>query len=47
MADGFLENHYEEYERRKQAYLRKKKLKGNFKTAPKAGNIERPEDEAL
>lgn len=43
MADGFLEKHHEDYERRKQAYLRKKKH-----LAPiKARHIERPEDEAL
>ena len=43
MADNFLERHYEEYEARKAAYLRKKKhLKVNV---PRL--LERPEDEAL
>lgn len=42
MADNFLEKHYEEYETRKAAYLRKKKH------LPKAPRLpERPEDEAL
>jgi len=40
MADNWLENHREQYEARKQAYLRKKHH------LPK-GNIQRPEDEAL
>lgn len=39
MADGFLEKHYEEYEARKEAWLRKKKHLP--KTVKK---IERPED---
>lgn len=42
MADGFLEKHYEDYEARKAAWLRKKKHLP--KTARK---IERPADEAL
>lgn len=43
MADGFLESHHEDYERRKQAYLRKKKH-----LAPvKMRRVERPDDEAL
>lgn len=43
MADGFLESHHEDYERRKQAYLRKKKH-----LAPvRPRQIERPDDEAL
>jgi hypothetical protein len=43
MADNFLEKHYEEYEARKAAYLRKQKH------LPKARPrlVERPEDEAL
>ena len=45
MADNFLERHREEYEKRKQAWLRKKKrfpvIKGS-KPIP-----EKPEDEAL
>jgi len=39
MADGFLEKHHEEYETRKEAWLRKKKHLP--KTVKK---IERPED---
>ena len=43
MADNFLERHYEEYEARKAAYLRKKKhIPGKV---PRL--LERPEDEAL
>ena len=43
MADNFLEKHYEEYEARKIAYLRKKKhLPVNKHHLP-----ERPEDDAL
>ncbi|PDP58195.1 dehydrogenase [Prevotella intermedia] len=43
MADNFLEKHYEEYEQRKAAWLRKKKhLK-----AKKVRNIHKPDDEAL
>ncbi len=43
MADNFLENHYEEYEKRKAAYLRKKKhLKKITHRLP-----EPPEDDAL
>ena len=45
MEDGFLESHREEYERRKAAWLRKKKrfpvIKGG-KPIP-----EKPEDDAL
>lgn len=43
MADGFLENHHEDYERRKQAYMRKKKHLAPIKSR----QIERPDDEAL
>lgn len=42
MADGFLEKHYEDYEARKAAWLRKKKHLP--KTTKK---IERPTDESL
>lgn len=40
MADGFLEKHYEDYEARKAAWLRKKKH------LPKVNKkqLERPED---
>lgn len=42
MADNFLERHYEEYEARKAAWLRKKKH------LPKQSHkLERPDDEAL
>ena len=43
MADGFLEEHYEDYEARKAAWLRKKKH------LPKTGKrkLERPDNEAL
>lgn len=43
MADNFLEKHYEDYEVRKAAYLRKKKH------LPKINHHlpERPEDDAL
>ena len=44
MADNFLEKHYEDYEARKAAYLRKKKhLPKNIKPHLP----QRPEDEAL
>ena len=43
MADNFLEYHYEEYEARKAAYLRRKKHLP--KTAPR--RLGRPDDEAL
>lgn len=44
MADGFLEKHYEDYEARKAAWLRKKK-----KHLPKINKkqLERPVDESL
>jgi uncharacterized protein YeeX (DUF496 family) len=42
MADGYLEKHQQDYEARKEDYLRKKKH------LPKVSRkIERPEDEAL
>lgn len=41
MADNYLERHREEYELRKQAWLRKKK------GIVKPHKIERPEDESL
>ena len=43
MADGFLEKHYEDYEARKAAWLKKKK----HLPKTKSRNIERPENEAL
>ena len=42
MADGFLEKHHEEYEVRKEAWLRKKKHVPKIKR-----RLERPDDEAL
>ncbi len=42
MADGYLEKHQQEYEARKQAYLRKKK---HLPVTRK--RLERPDDEAL
>ncbi|MCR5132066.1 MAG: dehydrogenase [Prevotella sp.] len=43
MADNFLERHYEEYEARKEAWLKRKK---HF---PKkvSRTLEKPDDEAL
>ena len=43
MADNFLEKHFEEYEARKAAYLRKKKHLPKIKKP----SIQRPDDEAL
>ena len=43
MADNFLEKHYEEYEARKAAWLRKKK----HLSKQKHHLPERPEDDAL
>lgn len=43
MADNYLERHYEEYEARKTAYLRKKK----HLPIKKLRLLERPDDEAL
>ena len=43
MADNFLERHYEDYQVRKAAYLRKKKHLAKIKHHLP----ERPEDEAL
>jgi hypothetical protein len=40
MADGYLESHQEEYEKRKAAWLKKK---GHAASC----NISRPEDESL
>ncbi len=42
MADGYIERHYADYEARKAAWLRQKRL-------PKARQpqVEKPEDEAL
>lgn len=45
MADNYLENHYEEYQRRKAEWLKKKK-KRVVKSKPYK-QLERPEDEAL
>lgn len=42
MADNFLENHYEEYLRRKAEWLKKKKHLPKIKKT-----LERPEYEAL
>lgn len=42
MADGFLEKHHEEYEARKEAWLRKKKHAPKIKR-----RLGRPDDEAL
>ena len=42
MADNFLEKHFEEYEARKAAYLRKKKHLPKVSVKP-----HRPDDEAL
>ena len=42
MADGFLEKHHEEYEKRKADWLRKKKHLPKTKK-----QLERPEDESL
>ena len=42
MADGFLEKREQEYEARKQAYLRKKKHQAVLRK-----KLERPDDEAL
>ena len=43
MADNFVEKHSEEYELRKEAYVRRKK----YLPKMKARQIERPDDEAL
>lgn len=42
MADNYLEKHFEEYESRKAAYLRKKRHLPKCMNRP-----ERPDDEAL
>jgi hypothetical protein len=42
MADNFLERHYEEYEQRKAAWLRRKRHLPKVKSA-----LQRPDDEAL
>ena len=42
MADNFLERHYEEYEARKAAYLRRKRHLPKLTSRPS-----RPDDEAL
>ncbi|MBR0490366.1 MAG: dehydrogenase [Prevotella sp.] len=43
MADNYLERHREEYEARKEAWLRKKKHLPKIQKR----NVVRPEDEAL
>lgn len=43
MADGFLEKHQQDYEARKEAYLRKKRHLPQKPTR----KLERPDDEAL
>lgn len=43
MADGYLEKHYDDYEARKAAWLRKQK----HLPKTKKRNVQRPEDEAL
>jgi len=45
MADNYLERHYEDYEKRKQEWLRKKKHLPAHKALP--SNSQRSEDEAL
>ena len=50
MADNFLEKHYEEYEARKAAYLRRKRHLPKQKLRTTGAHHclpERPEDEAL
>lgn len=42
MADGYLEKHHEEYEKRKADWLRKKKHLPKFNKM-----LERPDNEAL
>lgn len=42
MADGFLEKHQQEYELRKEAFLRKKKHLPKLQK-----RLQRPDDEAL
>lgn len=46
MADGYLETHYAEYEKRKAAWLKKKKHLSVRKPTPPA-NPQKEEDEAL
>lgn len=40
MADGYLESHFADYERRKLAWLKKKKMQAR-------SLVQKPEDEAL
>lgn len=49
MADNYLENHYEEYERRKAEWLRRKRHLPKVRKVPHSTTrtLERPEDEAL
>ena len=44
MADNFLENHREDYERRKAEWMRRKKHFPRLKSRP---TPQRPDDEAL
>lgn len=46
MADGYLETHYAEYEKRKAAWLKKKKHISAKRPVPPA-NSQKEEDEAL
>jgi len=45
MADGYLETHYAEYEKRKAAWLKKKKHLASHRPIPM--NPQKEEDEAL
>lgn len=48
MADNYLERHREEYEQRKQAWLKKKKHIPKAKQKASANqSIKKPDDEAL
>ena len=44
MADGYLEKHHEDYEARKEAWIRKQK---HLPKANAKNQLERPDDEAL
>lgn len=47
MADNFLENHYEDYLRKKAEWQRKKKHLPKISRHNNIQKIERPDDEAL
>ena len=49
MADGYLEQHQQDYEARRDAYLRRQRFPASAKgrTIAKKRQIERPDDEAL